>query len=114
MKKILGITASVLSCLMFSSCGGDFALIGLNEQGKVLERYVRSDDYIQKVGEFLKGLNLELNVLPQIEKAKNKKEANETLTLIFYVDAICHQTRNFEGEINGKYARGWDYLLLVL
>lgn len=69
-------------------------------------------DQIKKVGEFLKGLNLELNVLPQIEKAKNKKEANETLTLIFYVDAICHQTRNFEGEINGKYARGWDYLLL--
>ena len=72
----------------------------------------KNSDKIEKVGEFLKGLHIKFNVLPQIEKAKNKNEANKTLTLIFYVDAICHQTRNFEGEINGKYARGWDYLLL--
>ena len=69
-------------------------------------------DQIEKVGEFLKRLHLKFNVLPQIEMAKNKNEANKTLTLIFYVDAICHQTRNFEGEINGQHVRGWDYLLL--
>ncbi|MGB9749251.1 MAG: hypothetical protein ACPLWB_00175 [Caldisericia bacterium] len=66
---------------------------------------------INELSELLKDIKLNLNLLPGIEKAKNLIDARKKLTLYFYVDAICHQTQNFSGEINGVFLKGWDYLL---
>jgi hypothetical protein len=69
------------------------------------------EEKIKVFAEFLKSLNLNFNLLPGVEKAKNENEARNELTLLFYVDAICHQTQNFYGEIDGVFLKGWDYLL---
>lgn len=66
---------------------------------------------IDEVSRLIKNINLKLNLLPGVEIAENLLDAKNKLTLYFYVDAICHQTQNFSGEIDGVYFRGWDYLL---
>jgi len=66
---------------------------------------------VEKLSEFLKNFNFSFNLLPGIDKAKDLDDAREKLTLLFYIDAICHQTQNFYGEIDGKFYKGWDYLL---
>ena len=66
---------------------------------------------VEKVGNLLKRMKIKFKVLPGIDRAKTKKEARERLTLLFYVDAICHQTQNFSGIIDGEFKRGWDFLL---
>lgn len=65
----------------------------------------------EEISKLIKNINLKLNLLPGIEKAKNLEDSKNKLTLYFYVDAICHQTQNFLGEIDGVYFKGWDYLL---
>ena len=64
-----------------------------------------------ELGRLLKEKKIKFKVLPGIEGAKTLKEARERLTFLFYVDAICHQTQNFSGIINGVFKRGWDFLL---
>ncbi|HPP44125.1 MAG TPA: hypothetical protein PLA35_06025, partial [Caldisericia bacterium] len=66
---------------------------------------------ISELSELIKNINFQLSMLPGIEKAIDISDAKNKLTLYFYVDAICHQTQNFSGEIDGIYYRGWDYLL---
>lgn len=66
---------------------------------------------INLLSEFFKNVKISYNLLPGIEEAKDKEDAREKLTLLFYVDAICHQTQNFYGEIDGVFYKGWDYLL---
>lgn len=66
---------------------------------------------VEDVSRLLKNINFNLDLFPGIEVAKDINDAKNKLTLYFYVDAICHQTQNFSGEINGIYFRGWDYLL---
>lgn len=67
-------------------------------------------DKVKEMGELLKHLDLKFNVFPEIKKAGSREEAERTLTLLFYVDAICHQTRKFEGYVDDKHLKGWDYL----
>ncbi|MBC7194254.1 MAG: hypothetical protein H5U37_01135 [Caldisericia bacterium] len=69
------------------------------------------NEKIDILSDFLKKVNLNFNILPGVEKAKDIDEARKELTLLFYVDAICHQTQNFFGEIDGVFYKGWDYLL---
>lgn len=66
---------------------------------------------IYSLSEFFKNINISFNLLPGVEEAKDKEDAREKLTLLFYIDAICHQTQNFYGKINGVFYKGWDYLL---
>lgn len=66
---------------------------------------------VERVGNLLKERNIRFRVLPGIERTKSRKEAEKRLTLLFYVDAICHQTQNFYGVIDGEFKRGWDFLL---
>ncbi len=66
---------------------------------------------IGELSELIKNINFQLNMLPGIEKAIDISDAKNKLTLYFYVDAICHQTQNFSGVIDGIYYKGWDYLL---
>jgi len=66
---------------------------------------------VNELGRFLKDRRIRFKVLPGIDRAKTKEEARERLTLLFYVDAICHQTQNFSGIVDGVFKRGWDFLL---
>ncbi len=66
---------------------------------------------VNELGRFLKDRRISFRVLPGIDRAKTKEEARERLTLLFYVDAICHQTQNFSGVVDGVFKRGWDFLL---
>lgn len=68
-------------------------------------------DKVNSISNFLKNFEINYDVLPGVEKAKDRDDAKEKLTLLFYVDAICHQTQNFYGEIDGVFYKGWDYLL---
>ncbi len=69
------------------------------------------DEKIDIFSDFFKKRDLKFNLLPGVESAKDIDEAKKELTLLFYVDAICHQTQNFFGEIDGIFYKGWDYLL---
>lgn len=52
---------------------------------------VRADPYLRRPG----------------DEAERYREANYWL----YITAICQSTRTFEGTINGRWLRGWDYLV---
>ncbi len=41
------------------------------------------------------------------DEIERRPEAN----FWFYVTAICQSTRTFEGTLNGRWVRGWDYLV---
>lgn len=69
------------------------------------------EEKVNLFSNFIKEFNFKFNLLPDVKKAKDLDEARKLLTLYFYVDAICHQTQNFFGEINGKFFKGWDFLL---
>jgi hypothetical protein len=48
---------------------------------------------------------------PYLKRPGNDSERRQEANFWFYITAICQSTRTFEGTINGRWVRGWDYLV---
>lgn len=46
-------------------------------------------------------------VVPAVTPAERRREAN----LFFFLVAICQSTRTLQGTIDGRWVRGWDYMV---
>lgn len=66
----------------------------------------------KNVGLALKCIKVSSN--PYCQKAKTPEDKEKEASFLFYVITICHDTKTLEGNIDGKYMKGWDYLVAVL
>ena len=48
---------------------------------------------------------------PYLRRPADEAERYREANYWFYITAICQSTRTFEGTINGRWLRGWDYLV---
>jgi len=48
---------------------------------------------------------------PYLKRPANQVERYREGNYWFYITAICQSTRTFEGTIDGRWLRGWDYLV---
>ncbi len=48
---------------------------------------------------------------PYLRRPADEAERYREANYWFYITAICQSTRTFEGTINGRWVRGWDYLV---
>jgi len=46
-----------------------------------------------------------------LRKPASESERRQEANYWFYITAICQSTRTFEGTIDGRWLRGWDYLV---
>jgi hypothetical protein len=54
---------------------------------------------------------LEVRPDPYLHRAANELERQQEANYWFYVASICQSTRTFQGTIDRKRVRGWDYLV---
>jgi len=66
----------------------------------------------RKIGQALKCIKISSN--PFCQKVKTIEDKEKEASFWFYLTAICHDTKSLEGIVNGKYMKGWDYLVTVL
>ncbi len=48
---------------------------------------------------------------PYLKPPSDDDERRQEANFWFYITAICQSTRTFEGAIDGRWVRGWDYLV---
>jgi hypothetical protein len=63
----------------------------------------------KKIGEALRSFKLLPN--KYCEKHKNLEDKEKEADFWFYVIAICHDTKSLKGTLDGKWLKGWDYLV---
>jgi len=54
---------------------------------------------------------LQVHPDPYLKRPASESERHQEANYWFYITAICQSTRTFEGTIDGRRLRGWDYLL---
>jgi len=48
---------------------------------------------------------------PYLKRPASEAERHQLANYWFYITAICQSTCTFEGTLNGRWVRGWDYLV---
>jgi len=70
-----------------------------------------NDGHCQKLAHRLRSVHVLPD--PYLKRPANSREQHQEANYWLYVTAICQSTRTFEGTIEGRWLRGWDYLVVA-